>query len=134
MTSALGVKVVRADENEVEVSAPLHPNRNHLGTAFGGSLNSVCLLACYTWLFNVLKTRGYDEHIVLKTSQIHYFHPVDQDLRVICKIPESTEFQKFMQAFERKGKARIELKASVWTNKGVACELKGEFVTLGSKA
>lgn len=133
MSAALGLKIVKADDNEVEVFAPLFPNRNHLGTAFGGSLNSILLLTCYSWLFRTLKQKGYDDHIVLKSSQIRYYHPVNRDIRAICRAPSQQELHKFMQAFEKKGRARIELTASVQLDTRVACELTGEFVTLGGK-
>lgn len=130
ITLDLGVRVDFVSDSRVEVFAPLKPNRNHMGTAFGGSLNSILLLACYSWLFNKVKSRGFEEHIVLKKSEIQYFFPVEQDFKAICESPQEDELNKFWQAFQRKGKARILLTASITTSKGKACELRGEFVTV----
>ena len=133
LTQALDVKVVRAESDSCEVLAPLNPNRNHLGTAFGGSLNSILLLACYTWLFNLLKKQGFDEHIVLKSSEIKYLLPVQEDIRAICKSPREQDLHKFLSAYKKKRRARIRLTATISVKEGTACELTGEFVTLGGE-
>lgn len=133
LTQSLDLKVIRAESESCEVFAPLFPNRNHLGTAFGGSLNSILLLACYTWLFNVLKKQGFDEHIVLKSSEIKYFLPVQEDIRAVCSSPREQDLQKFLNAYKKKRKARIKLTATISVKDGTACELTGEFVTLGGE-
>jgi len=129
-TSSLGVQVVRADPQGVELWAPLTLNHNHLNTAFGGSLNSIMLLACYTWLFDRLNLQNQDQHIVLKQSQAQYFFPVDEDIKAYCLEPDPESFQKFEKIFQRKGRARILLSAYVQISRGKACELQGEFVTV----
>lgn len=128
ITLAIGVHVVSADDARVEITCPLSVNHNHLGTAFGGSLAAVAILAGYAWIFRALITRGHDVHVVLKSTSIDYLKPVEEDLRAVCEAPPAPEFEKFVSTFERKGLARLTLRSVIETASGVACSLTGEFV------
>ena len=128
ISQALGVKVLRADQQQVELHCPLTPNRNHLGTAFGGSLAAVAILAGYTWIFQECERRGHQVHILLKHTEIKYEKPVSEDLRAICKAPAKEDFENFLKTFEKKGLARLHLTSEIHTAQGLACLLKGEFV------
>lgn len=128
ISKAFGVKVIKADQQQVELLCPLEPNHNHLGTAFGGSLSAVAILAGYTWIFQELNRLGHQVHILLKHSEIEYHKPVKEDLRAVCDGSSGEAFENFLKAFEKKGLARIELKTEIKTSEGVACTLQGEFV------
>ncbi len=128
ITKAFGVKVVKADHDQVELICPLELNHNHLGTAFGGSLAAVAILAGYTWIFQELDRRGHKVHVLLKSSEAEYHMPVHEDLRAMCKAPDENTFESFIKAFEKKGLARLNLTSEIRTSQGVACTLKGEFV------
>lgn len=134
ISRAFGARVVRADRSTVEVTAPLSTNINHLGTAFGGSLNAILVLAGYTWLFQALEGIDPNSHVILKTGHTEYLRPVKEDIRAICSAPESDELDRFLRAFRKKGKSRIVLKAVVLTNEGEACRFTGEFVAQGAKS
>ncbi len=45
ITAAMGIRVESYNEKELVLTAPLEPNHNHLGTAFGGSLSAIATLA-----------------------------------------------------------------------------------------
>ncbi len=130
MTHHLGIQISMATEDQVVIQAPLKANRNHLGTAFGGSLNSILVLACYTWLFNILSLHRQKKHIVIKESQVRYLLPVNEDFKAVCRRPSDEGLNRFLDAFDRKGRARIQLSSQILTSKGVACEFQGEFVTV----
>jgi putative thioesterase YiiD len=55
ITRAMGVKVEDYDGRRLILSAPLDANVNHLGTAFGGSLNALAVLSGYGLLGSVSK-------------------------------------------------------------------------------
>ena len=128
LTSTLGISVLHADDTYAEVPAPLYPNRNHMGTAFGGSLNAVMVLAGYAWLFQCMASRGHRGHVVLKQSSIQYLLPVTADFTAIAKGPTGHEFEKFLNGFERKGRSRVHVAIEVHTPAGLACRLICEFV------
>ncbi len=47
LTKAMGLHVAESNARRLVLEAPLAANRNHLGTAFGGSLHALPTLACY---------------------------------------------------------------------------------------
>lgn len=125
----IGVKVLHASRDFVKLQAPLEPNRNHLGTAFGGSTYSLSVLACYTWLFNLLEEMDIKTHVVIKTGQIQYFHPILNDLTSICKSPDPKILDQFLNTLMRKKRAQLDLKSEIVLNHQVACQFEGRFVS-----
>lgn len=130
LAAALEISVLHADDAFAELKAPLHPNRNHMGTAFGGSLNAVMVLAGYAWLFQSMHSRGHNAHVVLKQSTIQYLLPVAADFRAVAKGTDRPSFEKFISGVAKKGRARITVVTEIETPAGVACRLTCEFVTM----
>lgn len=128
LARALGVSVVKADAISAVLKTPLEPNRNHLGTAFGGSLGAVLILSGYTWLYNALATRGHLCHVILQRHETDYLVPVDQTFETTARGPDEKEFERFLRTLERKGRARITLEAIVGSFDRPACEFTGDFV------
>jgi thioesterase domain-containing protein len=128
LTEALGVKIIKSDDSGAEVTAPLAPNRNHLGTVFGGSLHSVLVLSAYLWLFHALEKKGISNHVVLMSSHTDYLHPVTGEFKAVCPAPKPEDFKRLMRTLERRGRARIRLHAHISTAKGLACVFSGDFV------
>lgn len=129
MAHALQVKVAHLTPEVVELTAPLAPNGNHMGTAFGGSLGAIAILACYAWLFNHLDDGGKECHVLIKSSHMDYLKPVMGDLRARCVFKDEAEIERVLQQFTRKGTARLHLEAQVIDAQNqVLCHFRGEFV------
>src|SRR5476649_1974502 len=79
LTAAMGVRVTECDDAHLVLTAPLGPNRNHLQTAFGGSLHALATLSGYGLLWWLL--RKPQAHIVIRESTIQYERPVRDTLR-----------------------------------------------------
>ncbi|MCP4171556.1 MAG: hypothetical protein GY758_12370 [Fuerstiella sp.] len=47
ITAAIGVQILEATADRVEISAPLAPNINHRETVFGGNAAAVATLAAW---------------------------------------------------------------------------------------
>src|SRR5687768_7425366 len=86
LTQSMGVRVESFDGARLILTAPLEPNHNHLGTAFGGSLSALATLAGYALLWLQLGDR--QAHIVIRESTIRYRRPVRGTLRAICLRPD----------------------------------------------
>jgi thioesterase domain-containing protein len=56
----MAVVVESADDNSMILRAPLAPNSNHKGTAFGGSLYSLAVLTGWAWVTRSLATHQLD--------------------------------------------------------------------------
>lgn len=131
LTRALGLQVVENSAQRLVLAAPLAPNRNHLGTAFGGSLHALPTLACYATLWTLLREAGIEGHVVIKRSQVQYRQPVTADFRAICARPDPARAAEFLADLRRHGKARMELDAIVEGAAGrPAVEFTGSFVAV----
>jgi thioesterase domain-containing protein len=128
LTRAMGVAVEVADPTELVLTAPLEPNRNHLGTAFGGSLSAIATLAGYSMLWMRLEQTGL--HLVIRESTLRYLHPVRQGIRAICPAPEPAEFSEFLSVLRDKRRARIRLDVTVEEEGRVCVAFSGEFVAV----
>jgi thioesterase domain-containing protein len=128
LTRAMGAQVAAYDGAELVVTAPLALNHNHLGTAFGGSLNTLATLAGYAFLW--LELRDRTAHLVIRKSHIQFNRPVRSELRAICRAPDGAALASFREIFARKGKARLELRVEIVENGAVAVEFTGTFVAI----
>jgi thioesterase domain-containing protein len=128
ITRALGVRVEEYDGERLVLSAPLDRNVNHLGTAFGGSLNALAVLSGYGLLW--LELQDTDCHIVIRASSISYERPVRGVLRAICVRPEEEALAAFKKGFHEKGKGRITLSATIEDEGGAAVRFQGTFVAM----
>jgi thioesterase domain-containing protein len=129
LSQFMGIEITHADDQSVEIRGPLEPSRNHLDTAFGGSIGAILILSCYTWLFHRLIGAGFECHVLIKEGHTNYMRPVTEDLIATCTAPSNDEYDKFLETFTRKGLARIELTAKL----GESAEFKGVFVAQKSK-
>jgi thioesterase domain-containing protein len=126
ITRAMGVRVVANDENGFVIEAPVALNSNHLGTAFGGSINAVATLAAYGFLW--LELNDSSVHVVVAESSIRFLRPVRETIRAICLRPAAEELAAFRDQFAAKRKARITLRVKVVEADETAAEFEGIFV------
>ncbi|MGB8170196.1 MAG: YiiD C-terminal domain-containing protein [Chthoniobacteraceae bacterium] len=130
LTAAMGVQVESYDAQRLILTAPLEENHNHLGTAFGGSLAALLILSGYGLLW--LELGDAESHIVVRKTSLDYRRPVRGPLRAICPRPTAENFATFKDTYTRRGKARIELHATIEQRDIVAVEFRGLFVALRS--
>ncbi len=128
LTRAMGVEVQSWDGRELCLTAPLEPNHNHLGTAFGGSLSALVTLAGYSLLWLLLGDR--EAHIVIRDSSIRYRHPVRGELRALCRHPGDEAWRAFQAQFSANGRARLTLQVAIVEEDRVCVEFEGVFVAL----
>lgn len=130
LTRAMGVTLESYDGTQLVITAPLEPNHNHLGTAFGGSLSALATLAGYAMLWLQLGDR--QAHIVIRESRIRYRRPVHGMLRAVCLRPDDATLATFREAFATKGKADVTLKVRLVHAEQDCVEFEGNFVALSA--
>ncbi len=130
LARAMGVRVEAFDRGELTLTAPLEPNHNHLGTAFGGSLAALATLAGYAQLWLALGEPA--AHVVIRQSALRYRRPVRGVLRALCAPPGDGEMSAFLEKFRTAGKARLSLAVRLVEGGETCVEFEGEFVALAS--
>ena len=128
LTRAIGLRVTESNADRFAVEAPVSLNSNHLGTAFGGSINAVATMAAYGFLWMRLRERAVD--VVIHGSSIRFFHPVTEIIHAICTSPDPKEWQSFEATLHAKGKARIALHVRIEERGRDVAKLEGTFVAI----
>jgi thioesterase domain-containing protein len=126
LTRAMQVSVESFDDRQLILTAPLAANHNHLGTAFGGSLAALVMLAGYSLLWLELGDR--EAHVVIRESTLKFRRPVRGMIRAVCARPEVDALTAFKAAFVARGKARMNLRVVVPDESEVAVDFEGIYV------
>jgi len=87
ISRSMGIRVAEITDEELHVTAGFDANRNLHGTAFAGSLYSVCVLTGWGAAWLALRRSGIGAQIVAQDARIRYLRPVRGDIHCICKLP-----------------------------------------------
>lgn len=132
ISRALGARVLDVSKKSLTVAAPLQENINHKRTVFGGSLQAVATLACWSLLHHQLRGATDPGEIVITNSAIDYVTPVTSDFTATAYLPGEDRWQHFMKMFDRRGKARLQLQALIYQGDDLAVDYTGTFAAIKS--
>jgi thioesterase domain-containing protein len=127
---AMCLSVVTADNTQVVLQAPLEQNVNPHGTAFGGSITNLALLAGWSMAYMRLHEKGYGDHLVISRVHVDFLAPMGTTIEARCQAPKDSVIERFIHHLERRGKARIELRADVSADGVMGAHFQGEFVAM----
>ncbi|MFT4198342.1 MAG: YiiD C-terminal domain-containing protein [Pseudoxanthomonas sp.] len=129
--AAMQVRVDGYDGHALALAAPLAANVNDKGTAFGGSLVSLMTLAGWGLCTLKLEEAGLHAEVYVADSQVRYLAPLRADLRGTAVLAPGQEWTEFVDAFARRGKARVQVQAQVaLPGGGPAATLEGRYVAI----
>lgn len=126
----IGVAVESADDACVVLRAPLAANANYKGTAFGGSLYSVAVLAGWAWVTRYLETRSLAADVVIQESSTRFLAPVEGELRARAAAPADAQIAKFCKMLQRAGRGRIRLRVEINYGGTLAALFEGVFAAV----
>jgi thioesterase domain-containing protein len=127
LAKPMGIIVEAASESAVILRAPLAPNANHKGTAFGGSLYSIAVLTGWAWITRFLATRKLNAEAVIQESSMRFLAPVHGEMRSSIEIPAALEVEKFEKMLLRAARGRIRLQVNVHGGATLASAFDGLF-------
>jgi thioesterase domain-containing protein len=130
VTSAMDIDVVDSSEKGVTLKASIAANINDKGVAFGGSLFSVASLCSWAVVDFILKQHQLAANIFVHTSQSKFSAPVISDFTVFCPPPTEEEIAVFLGSFNRKGRARLTLTATIYEGETLAFKSTSDFVAV----
>ena len=111
------------------LSAPLAPNVNDKGCAFGGSLASLMTLAGWGLVELALQARDVDCDVYVQDSTLRYLAPVWGDLRAEARLGDGEEWETFFNQLAARGKGRLTTTIEVHDGAGTAaCSMSARFV------
>lgn len=129
LTAAMQVTVERQETLLVELVAPLLPNRNDKGSAFGGSIASLLTLAGWSLLTRTLHSAGLDGAIYIQDANLAYLSPGWDTLRARASAsPEVIE--RFVRQFHQRGRARAEVGCELVGNPRPSATMAARYVAL----
>ncbi|GAB4172353.1 MAG: YiiD C-terminal domain-containing protein [Wenzhouxiangellaceae bacterium] len=112
--AAMQLQILRLDARGIALRAPLEPNVNDKGTAFGGALASMMILAGWSLPRLLLRRAGSRAELVIGRSELVFLQPVRGVLVAECEWPPSADCSNFIRTLNERGRARIALRA--WIN------------------
>ncbi|RRJ84050.1 YiiD C-terminal domain-containing protein [Aestuariirhabdus litorea] len=115
------------DGQRLRLSAPLAPNINDKGTAFGGSLATLATITgwCYTTL---LADRIGANEVVVAESQMSYLAPVEGRLQSRCEMDDPHLLEQFLARLAAQGRASLQLKVIIGEEAEPALSYCGRYV------
>ena len=128
----LGARVTAAGHDAVRISAPLEPNLNHRGTAFGGSISALAILSGWTWLFVNLQQDGFQGRIVIQSNTMDYVAPGEGEFTATCRAPTAERWTLLREMLRERGRGRIELDADVTVGDRLIATFHGRYVAVST--
>jgi len=113
LARAMELELQAHDDDLLVLGAPLAPNVNDKGCAFGGSLVSLMTLCGWGLVELALRARGHDCDVYVGESTVRYLQPVWADFRAEARLAEGADWAMFFDTLHARGKARIEVACRV---------------------
>ena len=110
----MDLQVVSWGPDGLEVRASEEPNQNLHGTAFGGSIAALALLAGWGLVWLRLRENGVEPDVVIQRTHAEYATPVRGELRARAAQPSEEVWDRFFRTLKRRKKARLALEIRVW--------------------
>lgn len=134
LARAMQLRLRDYDGERLTIAAPLAPNINDKGCAFGGSLVSLLTLA--GWGLIVLKLRALrrDCDVYVQDSVVRYLAPVWEDFTAQARLADGESWEAFASALAARGRARLAVDCRVTLADGNdACTLQARFVAISKR-
>lgn len=132
---ALGLEFDAYDGTHLRLHAPLAPNINDKGCAFGGSLASLATLSAWGLASLKLLEAGHaGAEVYVQDSTVRYLAPLYDDLLARATLDTGQNWTDFVTTYAQRGKARARLLAELRCADGtLACTFEGRFVAIAPR-
>ena len=129
LARAMDLQLGRHDMDTLSLHAPLAPNVNDKGCAFGGSLVSLMTLSGWALVELALRRRQLDCDVFVAESGVRYLAPLWQDFRAEARLAAEADWSSFFGTLAARGRARISVDCVVPGEDGQpAATLAARFV------
>ncbi|MFC4818897.1 YiiD C-terminal domain-containing protein [Dokdonella ginsengisoli] len=134
LARAMALRADAYDGASLTLAAPLAPNVNDKGCAFGGSLASLMTLSGWGLIKLAVDARALACDIYVQDSSVRYLAPVWQDFAAVARLAEGEAFEEFFATLAARGKGRLRVHCTVPLADGSpAATLDARFVALAKR-
>ena len=129
LTKMMEIKIQDYNEQELITTAPLNPNINDKGTAFGGSLATICIISGWSLSWLISKELGFDSNnIVIIKNETSFKKPVTKDIVCHTKKPSLEEIQILKEKLLTKKSASLKIKSKIIEDGETCVDFEGYYV------
>jgi thioesterase domain-containing protein len=127
LAAAMQLEVAERSDDELLVRAPLAPNVNVHGTAFAGSLYSICVLTGWGAVWIALRQHALPGRIVVASARIEYRKAVAGDIICCCRLPAAARREAAEQLAATR-RATLPLECSIDASGARAVDFSADYV------
>ncbi|RUQ35221.1 MAG: thioesterase [Candidatus Competibacteraceae bacterium] len=124
---AMQARLERCDASGLALTAPLEPNVNDKGTAFGGAMAAIAALTGWAMTTITLREHGENAEIVITDSTLKFLRPVRESIVAECVLPETAVVEHFIQRYRHRGKARWTVEVVIRAGGEPAMTFSGQY-------
>lgn len=128
LSAAMQVEVVAVAPDAVTLAAPLAPNINHRSTAFGGSVSTLAILSAWSLVSRRLEAEELASRLVIQSNRMDYDQPITAAFTATARLADQAAWPAFRRMLVRKGRARVDVRATVACDGAAAARFEGAFV------
>ncbi|MFU8877115.1 MAG: YiiD C-terminal domain-containing protein [Wenzhouxiangellaceae bacterium] len=128
--SAMALSIARLDAGGITLAVPLEPNVNDKGSAFGGAMASLMILAGWSLPRLLLRRHGLAADLVIGRCELRFVSPVYGPFQAECGWPEPGPIDEFVANLQSGRRARLALTPEVLYQGDVAATLEARYAAL----
>lgn len=130
LSNAMQLDILGYRDNYLTARAPLEPNINDKGSAFGGS--QAALMSIVGWGVVWLETRkaNLDCDIVIHKGEITWLLPLRDEILIQCQVPDVDAMKAFKRTFAKRGKAALKLYVTTSDGENITSEFNCRYVAI----
>lgn len=133
LSAAMQASVAELQPDRVVLAAPLQPNINHRETVFGGSASALAILAAWSLVHVRMQMAGISARLVIQRNTVDYERALVDAFTARAVLASPDDWPRFLRTLARRGRARIEVDATLEQNGVSAGHFSGTFVALNAK-
>lgn len=130
LSRAMQAQIIAMTPASLTLQAPLAPNINHRETVFGGSASALAILSAWSLVHTKLRAEGLTARLVIQSNTVHYDQPIAGTFQSTAVLADPDNWPRFLALFNRRGKARIAVAATLTENGQATGRFEGSFVAL----
>lgn len=135
LARAMQVSVAAEADGRQRLHAPLAPNVNDKGTAFGGSLATLATLAGWVETQRRLDQAGVAApvEIVIQRGETDYLLPAGADFSAVPMPLEPEAVERFVRQFERRRVARLAVEVQLHCAGETVARFRADYVAVKAR-